>query len=462
MAEQSHAGAWIVQRTSARLAGLQRELSLLRNNFVDREDLPGVRLLLRVLTLISEALERESVHLGRNLPTPFPAPANVAGPTDVLIAPELQPVTTTLHELEEEIEEWKSVLDRPQGSTFDAISEPYIGLAKRLPLDQDVELIFQPVPVLSYQLFPSVLQKFRTFAAEPDLRDLIDDLPRLMAIEYPLAFEADTFLHGAIAHEVAHISLLLGEWTGRIWDPVAKRHGVTEKGEEARQRKLWEELSCDLLGVNLLGPASALGFFEFSLTRNVWLRPTNTKYPSLSWRLAVLAQALKPYLSGTTRGAKRSKAVVKRTLGLLKAAAGSEPAVIEAVNEVQEKAEEILGDAWYDPAIFKKEVVIAWDKLARRIAPAEVVFGRDRQPTKEEEGRWSAPLDWRAILNGGYIDWLDGNPVHQPYQHRGQLEQAWKARREVCELIRGSIELSYLHERMWQQRDRLSQLEMAA
>lgn len=458
-------GALVVARNVTRLAGLEARLDELKRTFQDRDDLPGIKLLLRALSLLSEAAKQKIIEQGRLVPALFLLPEEADfGGQDVPLNEDLWGVTNAIAELELALETWRDLLETPHGTTFDAIAEPYIRLAKQVPEGANVELIFKPVSVSRYQVLLSILPKFEGVARSlrPSLRPLFASLPRLMAIEYPSSFEGDTFLHAAIAHEVGHIALIVGAWDETIWTQERVNGGL--EGEAGvQQRKLWEELASDFLGVHLIGPAYALAFLEYSFATNLWKRPNAVEHPDLAWRLAQLKEAVKPYLGDTVDSdeQRRAQQLLAQWLELLPAAIPDDkPVVVAALEQVVRRVDEILGPARYEPLKFRREFDVAWRKLDQRIAPAEVIFGRDLPRAQGDEGAWSRPMDWRAILNGGYFHYLNKHAVTASPTHATQAAERNGIRRQACNLIQGSIELSQLHRNMVDQRQQLAALEM--
>jgi hypothetical protein len=54
---------------------------------------------------------------------------------------------------------------------------------------------------------------------------------------------------------------------------------------------------------------------------------------------------------------------------------------------------------------------------------------------------WSQPLDWRAILNGGYLHLLKMVPSF-PEPLRGKWEEVDRRRQDLVDHLRGTVELS--------------------
>lgn len=462
---QPHVGALAQARNVTRIHGLDAQLEELRRRYHGREDLPGIQLLLKVLGLLCEAAKDKLIADGRDIPARFALPNEAEfGDKDVPLSEELWPVTNALDELEIELEAWRDLIEVPQGSTFDAIAEPFTHLTKELPHGANVELIFRPVPVRRYQVYFDVLPKLTATATNirPSLGAVFSSMPRLMAVEYPASFESDTLMHAALAHEVAHIALVVGQWEEEIWTKALVERGLGDE-EAVNQRKVWEELACDFLAVNLIGPAYALAFLEYSFAANLWKRPHSADYPDLAWRVERLKKAVEPFLGGSAENDELAQAgaIVSQWLDLVpsQAETGKE-AVLAALQDVESRVGDILGEARYKPADFRAELPVVCRKLDKRIAPAEVIFDRDLAREAEDSEAWSRPIDWRAIINGGYVDYLAEYPTSASALHREQAEEGRQARERMCRLVQGSIELSQLHRNMRDQRQQLAGLEM--
>ena len=357
-------GALVVSRNFARVSGLEAKLDELEQVFRGRDDLPGIKLLLRTLSLLCEAARRAVVENGRRVAHTFVLPSEPEfGGKDVPLTIDLWGVTNALAELELALETWRDLLEAPQGPTFDAIAEPYTRLAKQLPRGANIELIFKPVPILRYQLLLQVLPKFDVVARslQPSLRTVFSSLPQLMAIEYPSSFEADTFLHAAIAHEIAHIALVVSDADEEIWTAERVKHGL-EGDDAVDQRRLWEELASDFLAVHLVGPAYVLAFLEYSFAANLWKRPHTTKHPDLAWRVDQLQSAASTYLDGSPSAPEHDDArqLLTQWLNLLPAASATDkPAVVDGLARVVDSVDKILGHARFDPTLFHDEFSVA-------------------------------------------------------------------------------------------------------
>jgi hypothetical protein len=148
-------------------------------------------------------------------------------------------------------------LAEPHGSSFDALSEPFRRLASQLPGSEEVELIFRPTAATGYEIWFRVMDEIRTFAATSfgdELNQAFEQMPRLMAIEYPWHYERDTFLHAVIAHEIGHIAFFNQGLGDRAWLRAAAEEGLSNEAQ-ARWRPTYVEFGCDLLATRMIGPA---------------------------------------------------------------------------------------------------------------------------------------------------------------------------------------------------------------
>jgi hypothetical protein len=116
------------------------------------------------------------------------------------------------------------------------------------------------------------------------------------------------------------------------------------------------------------------------------------------------------------------------------------------------------------------DLPLVWEKLKAGIPPAERIDRRSRPGTYAPSTdappgageRWSSPIDLASILTGAYAWWHAGRAARPEASgtHRnfpdapGALED-WLS---FNAFVRGTIELAGLHERMWEDRERLDGL----
>ncbi len=442
-----------------------------------------------MLDLLSEAASAELMRLSRAIPeqpaTPAELDTELAGiGGDLPLVEEIEAFTRDLYNLELALDTWQELLTEPQGRSFDPIAEGYRQLAQLLPDRREIEFIFKPVPPLEYKIYTDVLPRFRSVRLGLN-RDVFATLPRLMLADYPAAFEHDAFQHAAIAHELGHVALEYfednpvpagdaadpadakagteAEQPVGIWDWALREAEIDDerRSEFDEDQELFIELACDHLGVCLLGPASALAFVEYTLARNIYKRPSYSEtHPELPWRLAELKTSVADYFAGADDEPFRSaRQVVDGALTIVEPKRpDNRPLVMSALTRLRALTDAVIDQARYKPALFRQELPIVWSKRGKRIAPAEAIFERD-VPRPTGETGWSRPLDWRSILNGGYLYYLVENARSGPPQHWREAEDGEARRAAANELVRGSIELRHLHRAMLDQREQLIGLE---
>lgn len=495
--------ALAVQRALSGALGIDRQLLSFERRYSERDDLPGVRAFLRVVRITADAIVRELVSTSRQLDgdyTPDPnyepgenpfADPNEEDEDDPIVVP-LEPRISIqfIDEFEGQLRRWIDLVSAPQGRSFDSLAEPFRQLAKDIPNDDTFELVFRPVTERLYGIWFEVTDGFDRIARGLDrsLADTLDALPRLWAIEYPLLHEGDTFQHACIAHELGHIAYearRCGEVQsqGEIVYSTAARtvRGDEENPSDLEHLEWFKELACDLLAVRMLGPAYAVALTEWTLTQNIWFHVEDSSgyysHPRMPWRLRLLRDEVNRYVDAVspgnakdTQGALPTRNVLARWGHVIpEVDVPSVPAleVIETALQAlrQGKASEMLGEAEYRPERFAEDLPAVWAKLEDGMAPAEAIYARDSRtrPVGVDPEAWSEPIDWRSILNGGYIYYLshhdrprEGSPSLRRLAHdRDRL------RLDACTHIQGSIELSQLHRRMGDLRGELAGLELS-
>lgn len=485
-----HLPSVILRRNLSRVLGLRRQLDGYSRRYADREDLLGVRLLLRALGISLGVLQSTIIEAARE-PDDYAAPAVGAVPVEptgerlVHIDANLTVITDALRDFESELEIWADLLSDIQGQPFDSLAKPFARLAQDVPRRAgDLELIFRPVPVHRYHAWVDVTRKFRDIVQplDPDVLPALATLPELIAIEYPVSFEGDTFTHALIAHEIAHLAYDAGDVGSKIWsDAVGASPLEVEDADEHTQ--LFVEAACDLLAVRMIGPAYALAFREYILTRNVLRRQPDKdpglRYPELPWRLARIDDAVDTFLEGAPTadsveapGWEASRRVLEEWRVLVPSYEILETSLRELLEDALKRLdaaiepENILGDAAFQHEVFKADLSPIWRKMNARMAPAESIYDRDGPQRPEgEDGKpdqkaWSEPMDWRSILNVSYLRWLATKPIVEPPTLENEGVDVDHQRIKACELAQGAIELSELHREMGRLRGELRGLEL--
>jgi hypothetical protein len=489
-----HIDALVVARTVRRLRGLGNTVTEMERRYEPRNDLPGIKLLIRVLRLIVEAAESELIRLSRELPTQPSTPgagfwSKYGAATDEAPLVEgVQVFTSALGRLELALNTWKELLSEPQGRTFDPVANGYRELARRLPDPREIEFIFKPVPVLEYQVYMDVLSKFEGARIGLD-RAVFRNLPRLMLMDYPAFLEGDTFQHAVIAHEFGHIALQdyedinslaqappeSDEPPSGIWDWARWKAGISDGDDShAQAHKLFVELACDHLGLRMMGPSYLLAFIEYSLAHNIYRNAggaAHESHPHLKWRIWRMASDVMLYFhpaeierlpNDAQAILTTSRGIIQEWCALIPGEAQLDTSLIDsAMQRLQTNLDLVIGDACYTAQQFHQDLPIVWQKLEDRIAPAEAIFGRDL-PARENDADWSAPIDWRSILTGAYLRHLNDTRIDAPAVHWSEAKDIDDARAETCDFVRGAIELSQLHTAMLKMRRQLGTLEHRA
>lgn len=464
---------WLRLLAEQRLRESAKRITKMQRRAEDRDDLAGVNLLLRMLSLMvsqTESLiqgslrEAESSHArgrGRDLDT----------------------VRTAIVQLERALSEACSTLISPPERDLTALIQPYVRLAKSLTGETGTELIFESRESFEYEVWADVFEQIRECVeiVAPSLELPIDDLPPFALISYPSRADSETLLHAVIAHEVIHLALVRRREEGenqvsevfieKVRERVGDRTTVsTSQQDRVSKLENWlNECLADSLALRIIGPAYFFALVEYFLPTHVSgfaSGAADESHPSPTWRLDRLRASAAEFFVDR-RGARRPAAdTFDRFLKLMPAVPeDQDAATLEDQQLLEEMVAEIdldllVGEATYPIDRFRRDVPLVWTKLAQDIAPVERVKGRrvpgkvaeDKAPrfdgdTEEglQETDWSQTVDWRSILNGGYLHYLHRSLLGREASDPVQLAQI---REEVNSMVRGSIELSELHRRM--------------
>jgi hypothetical protein len=501
----------VLQRARLRLHRLQEELGTLRAAYAGRDDLPGLRTLVSAMQLLASEAERELVVQARASYDRLRKGAEEALEEERFRGL----VAGLINALENSLPNPMQLAREPHGRDVEALIAPFSQMIARLMGDEssNMELIFEPSDDYAYQL--SALDEVlpvagRLSGEQRELRELMLNLPRLTVIAYPRHMEAETLMHAVMAHEVAHLAInkscsarnaeLAEEaFDSAVQDSWREFEAVEVEFEEAlsddeedpdssigerprspteqraaRLKKWFYELLCDALAVALVGPAYPLALADLDGASDRWGRFRAASHPGLAWRLArAIALARKLYLSADVHGEEWD--ALGGALDRLEARLPAERDGIQEVErEVVERALDALEPtkmvelSFYDPETLQRDLPIVWSKLADGIPPAERIILRTTPGETLPAGkielplRWSEPIALPSIFNGAYAWWYAGRARRAEFEggHRRLPDQprALEDWLEFNELIRGTIEQSTLHERLWEERERLDKL----
>jgi hypothetical protein len=451
----------IFDRSIALLAAAERHVDGHLSRYADREDMAGTKLLLETLHKIIEDAQRqviavqrllnEGTYRGVPLERQVRRVQNIAGDTIRLTGEPLHYVTT------------------PHGREFDPIAIAYGRMARQI--EPRTELIFRASEHRGYALSRPLLNVLTSNAKArgSELVSQIERLPTILYLQYPAIAEGDVLQHLLIGHEIAHLALRRGNEPTeaeirfeRAIRDVPQRPAVRPDGKaDSRERALkwFTEIACDVMAVRLVGPGYYLALCEHALVRQWIYRRSDAEistHPHMAWRLTraacelnrflealepdlqkVVTKLIRPFIDIVPDPTKEvEREPYRQTIEL---------ALDHLVQDLDE--DEGVERAALAPAQFAAELPLILDRLEDQFAPAEQIewsvedVRRWTAENGERPPRWSRPLDWRSILNGGYLHLLKTVPSY-PEPLRGKWEEADQHRREIIGHLRGTVELS--------------------
>lgn len=492
----------ILRGALVRVRRLRDELGALRSAYAEREDLPGLRTLVEGMSTVAAEVERVIIAEARLQFEREQDRTIPEGEAEERFRSEIGGLVNALDGI---LPRLLQIARTPHGREVEALIHPVSKLVATLFRQElrSIELIFEPADDYAYEL-SLVDELMRVAKGEDGLRDQLNDLPQMVTISYPQHLEAETLVHGMIAHEIAHtvVDFVPNDLPSapiiEAFDLSAderfphltkefKAEGRKKKEAEAlareaidsRLRRWYEEFACDALAVGMLGPAYVYSLADLDLASNRWAQirgdAGHQSHPGLGWRLRrVIDQARRDYLSEERKDAEAWTAL-RFALDELEQVLPDEHddlrleerALLDgALRNLDEGAavKEVLGYAEYSPQTFRLEIEIVWEKLLLGIPPAEKVGSRSSSAVKLDglPEEWSEPMPWQSIFNGAYAHWQAGLAISKEKQgaHRvlpdhPRVAQDWM---DFNAFIRGTIELASLHEQLTAARYRLDSL----
>jgi hypothetical protein len=440
----------------------------------DRDDLAGVKLLLRTLSLMAAQSKRL-------IETHF-AQATEAGDSEQEL--HIHAIRKAVLQLEQVCGRTCEALISPPERDVAALVQPYVRLARRITGNNDTELIFESGESFGYAVWADVFEDVREGVEilAPGLKETVEDLPPLALVTYPGRSDHETLLHAVIAHEVTHIAL--SRVKAAPESPIGEAFEAEIKGLELGDREikrldLWlNEFLADALALRIVGPAFFFGLVEYLLPthdpdqgyggEDEEMDDDELSHPPPSWRFERLLDPAKRFFTETDGYLGEAAKTFEECLKLIPELAAREEGSVAArdydlLTTMLEKIDlaKIVGDAAYPEARFWRDLPLVWQKLEQDIAPVERIKGRrvenglaeeeiplhpDEEGSFVHETEWSQTIDWRSILNGGYLHFLHGAMLApEPEDEAGRRR---RDRNYANSLIRGAIELSELHRRM--------------
>lgn len=191
---------WMAERVRRRLDDARRRIYNVERHVGEREDAAGAQLLLRTLKLMVAQATRvveETLYEVREKPAERES--------------KVRTVRRVLVHLEQMLGPALEMLVAPPGLDFTCLIQPYIRLARAVTGDPGAELLFEAIEGFSYEVEADVFAEVREHVEiiAPGLSQTVADLPILGIVAYPARADSDTFLHAVVAHEVAHLALVL-------------------------------------------------------------------------------------------------------------------------------------------------------------------------------------------------------------------------------------------------------------
>jgi hypothetical protein len=317
---------------------------------------------------------------------------------------------------------WVSATQRPNinlGSLYlaEALAQMLVGSKVDLIVVPDQEFMYSTTS-WPFSDFIEEIELTTSFRAKTERRPII--------LNYPLTDADRLLLHPNLAHELGHAAVeahdLVAEAGSRLRNEATHQASAMQQAWNA-----WvEELLCDHLAIETMGPAYLLSLAAFVLPtsyHDAWpTHPPNTLRLRLAlehlrarkWDECMLAVA--PSIASFLEGI----GAEGRTLLLPGDFARMHQELQDAGSVLQEIAGERVGKAALDPAVCKEEAIEAATLLKKRILPVGL------------EG----PLEPRSILIGG---WRAAVEAHgdEPTTLATALEDT-----QLQELIGKAVELS--------------------
>lgn len=257
-----------------------------------------------------------------------------------------------------------AALERTPHRDFEPLIGPFTELARTLSGRAATELVFEATEAFMYRVhadaFEDLRKQLRFLTAAPFSDPepaILERLPPLALIAYPVRADEDTLGHAVVAHEVAHLALsrpsgageasLHEQALGRVTSDASQtadqpdvelidgrsptttpsqaarpdadgvpspaerpptQHLTTRAGAQgsgtdrhSERLKSWmDELACDLLAVRMMGPAYFFALVEFAQvsgqTDHVPDTPGYDTHPSVVWRLQRVRTQAEHYL----------------------------------------------------------------------------------------------------------------------------------------------------------------------
>jgi len=514
--------ARILERTLGRLERLRGELEDLQRAYADREDLPGIETLIGAMLLVNSEIERAVGRRARQLadnPGPEADRAfrqRVGGyldsietlmpyPLDIARRPhgrDIEALVPVLTKLASSISGGRDLIFEP-GVDYefrDSLIEKFVEYADGI--SADLAKVLRKLPHLTVISYPAQLDGDTLLHSV-----LAHEIAHLALLKVAGGEPTSIGEVGINASIDEHYPELQRELTGALASKdksSPSEEQIAELLTKTRRRiKRWfTELACDSLALRMVGPAFLFALVELELSSNRWAQesqmPGYKTHPGLGWRVRRLIPAAREWFAADREGAAWTAG--RRALEDIE---GWLPEEHDEIGEVERRIiEQALGrledqrtvtqalgaSGEYLQGSFATDLEIVWHKLEAGIPPAERILSRSMPAPRVQRGRiwramtwvrradqafprhveipklWSAPMDWRSVLNGAWVFWLDGRARSAPTPGEQRSlpipPSATRDWREFNDHIRGTIELCGIHTHLSELRDQLDELNL--
>jgi len=360
---------------------------------------------------------------------------------------------------------------RPQ--ELEVFTVPFTRLAKSV-ID-NVEILFVPWAFDGYEARAFGPEQFELLDIDADnLRQTFGSDILFLKLLHPATRERDIFHHAVFAHELGHAAIQQpipwkhlrhedrppeGEDPSTYetigFDFLDRPEGIQRDREQ--QLLLWfRELACDVFAMRLIGPAFAIAFTEVT-SPNRTLEPverSQAEHPPPHIRFRFLEEEVDNFFPEDSAERQLLCAYTKTYQSFAseqeEEIEGAEEWLGKALGKFRAYLPHLLGDAEYKPEVLETDLDLVCVLAQREIPPAERILPVEAAYSPGPDDEWSAPIDWRSILNGVLI-WhckQTGSPaLERSPAPRASGSDGDNRRRDFVRLAAGGIELSEFHTR---------------
>jgi hypothetical protein len=409
------------------------------------------------------------------------ASASAEDPVDPAAAARLRESTydlvrNTADAMATRLEGQVQLLRLPRSEDLEVFAAPMTRLTKLIVTNAEV-LFFPWTAFEGYRLETydaDYAKKLEPMSVGRNLRRVYGNNIAFLKLRHPSPRRDDLFQHTVFAHEIAHAAIgqPLPPDPGAPAAAPGQRPltyltgpaGMAPTGLPETTKKLvaWlTELACDVCAMRLIGPAFVIGFAEVTAAnRTVEGGEKAYDHPPPALRFEVLEDEVVRFEhEGRIRGlTKTLQPYLRSHEGTPTQPSPSSPArrwLSDALDRFRVQLDDLLvsSRAKYEPAVLARDLPVVRRAIAAGIPPSERITAFDRDAPASQ---WSREIDWRSILNGVLLDFLEkhGAPT--------ATNDVRSARRQAIALARAAIELSEFQRRARSLRAQVDDLRLPA